>query len=265
MAVGRVSLLLRDREFRRTLWRRIAWRLHWMFRAKKPLVVPGYRELRTTLARSSASAGIYINRGFSDHSIARIFEDFLEAGMVVFDCGAHIGEYTLMFAALVGDDGAVHAFEPDPRVFTYLETNVAQNDLRNVVLNNYALSDYVGFAELALADDPTISSLRTGGEQLSGHRAGTIVHVTTIDAYAAAKGLNQVAAAKIDVEGAEAALLDGATRLLTTSPPRLLFVESEGSENPSALAESLRGFGYDVSITTEDHLFPHIVARLRRG
>lgn len=241
----------------RTMWKRIYWRWHWKFRAGHPFVVPFFGGMTIRLGPSSASSGIYLNDGFSDRDTANLFVESLRPGMVAIDCGAHIGEYTLLMAALVGPEGQVHAFEPDPRVFAILQENVARNGLRNVWLHEKALGE-LGESKFLLAEDPTASSLsrfasRTGEE--------VKVAVTTLDAYAEYQGLSRVDAVKIDVEGAEGAVLAGANRVLTELRPGLVEIECDGG-SPAPLAKQLEACGYTVRIRQDDrHRFPHIIAR----
>ena len=75
-------------------------------------------------------------------SINGIYEEFetelvskeISKNDVVVDIGANIGYYTLIFAKLVGENGKVFAFEPDPSNFALLKKNVELNGFRNVVL-----------------------------------------------------------------------------------------------------------------------------------
>jgi len=123
--------LLQKEDFRqhplRAVLRRAYWRLHWRLFPNRPFIVPFYGDMKIRLSNSSASSGIYLNDSFSDKSIAEKFIRFLKPGMVAVDCGAHIGEYTLLFAHLVGSEGKVIAFEPDPRSFEILIENVSVN------------------------------------------------------------------------------------------------------------------------------------------
>ena len=73
----------------------------------------------------------------SGHSILfgyeRSHQSFLAGkirpGMVVYDVGAHIGQYALFFAKRVGPGGRVLSFEPNPDIFEQLKRNVALNGL----------------------------------------------------------------------------------------------------------------------------------------
>lgn len=245
----------------KAVYRRIYWRLHWRLWADMSFIVPYFGGLRIELAQSSASSGIYLNDGFSDRSIAYLFVDFLKPGMVALDCGAHIGEYALLFAALTGPGGEVHGFEPDPRIFRYLQHNVASNGLRNVVVNNVALGDSVGPARFVLRADPTVSSL-DGRPEFGGGVKEVLVPVTTLDRYVEINGISRVDALKINVEGAEMALLEGARQILSQFKPGLIRVEIDGREKPSALGKFLECMGYDVTIHEDPyHLYPYAIAR----
>ena len=61
-----------------------------------------------------------------------MFKNIIKPGMRVLDLGANIGFYTVLFSKLVGENGKVFAFEPDPKNFKYLEGNI--KTLHNVIV-----------------------------------------------------------------------------------------------------------------------------------
>lgn len=260
---ARLTRLLRSPEFRRSplaaVSKRLSWRIHWKLRPESPFVypLPGGSSIR--LAHSSASYGIYLNGGASDDSIAQLFRDYLEPNMVAFDCGAHIGEYTIQFSQLVGSEGQVHAFEPDPRMYVYLTANVAQNRLLNAVVNRVGLGNQEGTASFLLQHDATTSSLSRYAER-SG--IGEVqIRTTTLDGYVRSRGLQRVDALKIDVEGAEAELVDGARELLSKFRPGLVFVECDRHGNVAAVVTTLQAAGYEVESKHDArHAHPHVIA-----
>lgn len=77
----------------------------------------------------------------------------IKRGDVVLDIGANIGYYTLIFAKLVGEEGKIFAFEPDPDNFALLNKNIKENKFENVVLINKAVSDNNGKTKLYLSED----------------------------------------------------------------------------------------------------------------
>src|SRR5208283_3055615 len=70
----------------------------------------------------------------------------IQPGMVVFEIGANIGDYTLAFSRKCGPEGKVYAFEPSPKTFAVLRQNLELNGYRNTVLVNRAVSDTEGLA-----------------------------------------------------------------------------------------------------------------------
>jgi len=93
-------------------------------------------------------------------SINGVYEPFetelvrkeVKKGDVVLDIGANIGYYTLIFAKLVGQEGEVLAFEPDPNNFALLKKNIEINGYRNVSLLQKAVSNRSGKIRLYLSD-----------------------------------------------------------------------------------------------------------------
>lgn len=149
-------------------------------------------------------------------------------GQVVVDVGAHIGVFTLMAARRVGPAGRVVSFEPSPRTQELLRRNLAANGLSWVRFHPLAVADAEGSAELFVADDasnnPAADTLTA-----SAGRKGVTVRLRRLDDVLAEEGVTRVDHLKIDVEGAEQRVLDGAPRTLAATrrivmevhPPRV--------------------------------------------
>lgn len=162
---------------------------------------------------------------------------FIRPGMTVYDVGAQAGFYTLMFSRLVGDRGRVIAFEPCPYEARHLLDHVRMNALANVTVIEAAVSDQAGLAGF------TFDRPRT--ENALGETAGASFQVPTVS-------LDQICAAmpapdlvKIDVEGAEAAVLTGASHMLRCHRPTV-FVALHSPEQRRLCAMRLRESGYAI-------------------
>ncbi len=68
-------------------------------------------------------------------------EKYLKPGMVVYDIGAHVGFYSLLFSRAVGSEGMVYAFEPFPGNVIFLRKHRQLNKLANIIVEEYAISD----------------------------------------------------------------------------------------------------------------------------
>ena len=127
----------------------------------------------------------------------------IKEGAVVIDAGANIGWHALYAAKLVGSKGCVHAFEPNPHVRQELQRHVESNELRNIKIWQYALSDRHGTAQF---EAPMASSLLAGDGKIYSSSAdasiGT-VEVETIQLDETQIELQRVDFIKIDVEGHE--------------------------------------------------------------
>lgn len=142
----------------------------------------------------------------------------LKPGDIVVDAGASIGFHSLLAAQLVGPSGTVIAFEPSPADAEALRANAALNGLANVSVEREALSGSVGSAFL---DRPGEATARLVDEPARGALA---VATTSLDAFLAAHPGLVPALVKIDVEGHEAAVLEGMRATLAGARP-LLIVE----------------------------------------
>jgi FkbM family methyltransferase len=157
----------------------------------------------------------------------RVFLRLVREGDVVFDVGANLGIYTLLFSHRAGRTGQVHAFEPAPPTFQALRRHLdREGRFRNVVANGTAVGAAAGTASLYLpGDDHGQASLtrQAGGSWAGEPRiAEFTVPITTLDAYDAARGGGgAVHLVKCDVEGGELNVLRGGAGLLARDHPLL--------------------------------------------
>jgi len=185
--------------------------------------------------------------GFYEVEMTRLVGELDLAGSTVLDLGASIGYYTVMFSKMVGDAGHVCSFEPLPDWIRYLEMNVAANDCSNVTVFKQA----VGAAPGALR------FRRDGEASYLGDNGDIDVSVTTIDEALASGDWPPVTFVKMDVEGAERAVLEGARNLCTGQPLPIIVLElnwdamSRAGETWESLTETLRSLGYEVGYLLE--------------
>lgn len=129
------------------------------------------------------------------------------------DVGAHIGYYSLYMLPRVRQ---AFSFEPDPRVRALLEQNVEGRS--NILVVPWAVGAAPGKARFTLAAHSEVSHLSDKGDDPGSQ---IVVDVVTIDAFAADRSL-RVEAIKIDVEGHDTEVIEGALGVLREQQPLLL-------------------------------------------
>lgn len=140
-------------------------------------------------------------------------------GMTVFDVGANIGTLTLLFSKLAAP-GAVHAFEPGAAIFATLEAALGEAGATNVTASRLALAERAGPLCLNCYDGPfhPFSTLADRPLAAYGVDAGPTrqerIEATTLDLYCEERSISEIGLLKIDVEGAELQVLQGARRML---------------------------------------------------
>ena len=199
--------------------------------------VPG--RVRLFLDLSDHAIGLNILRGHYEEEEIRYVASVLGPGDTALDLGAHIGFFTVQMAALVGPTGRVYAFEPDEANADLLERSVAENRFEDrIVVTRAAVGAATGQAILTFPAETLNSGgaylLPSGGKPLAGNLARQ-VPVVALDTQPIRRPVRLL---KIDVEGAEPQVLQGATRLLTEDRPVIL-----SELHPTQLA---RASGYTV-------------------
>jgi FkbM family methyltransferase len=150
-----------------------------------------------------------------EQRVLECFLSTLKPGDVVYDVGANMGLYAVFLGQVVGAQGQVIAFEPEPHYCERLRSNAALNGLRNVRVCGLALGDRP--AELELLPSELGIAPRLAESPPGGHRGrkGYKVRVVEGDRLVEMESLPLPRAVKIDVEGFEYAVLRGLRRTLS--------------------------------------------------
>jgi len=139
-----------------------------------------------------------------------------KTSVTVFDIGANIGDWTLSFLHGAESFGlkrlTVHAFEPSADTCRALSKRLSEEGAKGVILVNKALSDHVGRATLHVAGKCAGTNTLEPGEGV--FPAEETVELTTIDAYSQEAGIEFIDFVKIDAEGHDMAVLQGARDML---------------------------------------------------
>ncbi len=194
-------------------------------------------------------------RGSYSWPLLRHLATRLEPEMVFVDAGANHGELTL-FAAKRLVRGRVIAFEPSQAIFERLEANLAANPTLRAELVPMGLSDAPGHAVLhasaARFEDGTEHHGLPSMYPIDSSFAPThAIELVTLDGYLAAHPVERLDWLKVDVEGAELALLRGAAATIARWRPRILIEVNEATARAAGgsareVVEWLVASGYDL-------------------
>lgn len=159
-------------------------------------------------------------------------KEFVPSGSLVIDVGANVGFFSLYFADWVGANGKVISIEPEDRNYRNLVSALERKGLLDRVRSiKAAAADVSGKMFLE------INPLHPADHKLSRDGTGLVVDAVTLDELVKENGSLSLSFVKIDVQGAELKVLQGASNILKTSRPAL-FIELH--------EEGLRKFGTSV-------------------
>lgn len=189
-------------------------------------------------------------KAVSDRQERRLLQGLVGPGATVVDVGANVGVYTRYLAGLVGPSGTVHAFEPAPANFHRLQGHLAR--IPHVRLKQAAVGSRSGTTTLYLSEALNVDHQTYDS---GAGRRGVEVPIVRLDDHFSPG--DRVDLIKIDVQGHEMHVLEGARRVLGENPAIVVLMEFwpfglvNASTDPRSLLEFIASLGLDVRRTTD--------------
>lgn len=206
--------------------------------------------LSTALGRKLMRLSYDLYKSRFEASYIQSLQPFIVPNSLVIDVGANVGFFTSFFAEWVNENGHVIAIEPDPSNCKNLQDTLIQNQLMNrVEIVAAAATSYNGKASLQLdPNNPTNHKL--GSEGIS-------VDAITVDSLVTKYNL-PVSFIKIDVQGAELSVLEGASETIERFHPTLIVEIDEKSladfdMRPIDILSFLTAQGYTMHLPEDGH------------
>jgi FkbM family methyltransferase len=178
----------------------------------------GERDAAVFGSRFSLDLSDYMQRHIYAGSFVRdeykIVRQKVRTGMTFVDVGANVGYYSALAARLAGPTGSVFAFDPSEYAFPRLSRMIEVNGLTNVRAIKCGLADTPGERLLFGAVDDDLTDLHTATMVPNDNPHRAVVRTDTLDCMAQQLNIQQIDFMKIDVDGFEPLVLQGAVGLM---------------------------------------------------
>jgi FkbM family methyltransferase len=189
---------------------------------RRPLLVPFVNDTKIYVYRGETSANGCYYLGLREFTDMIFALHYLRPGDLFVDVGANVGSYTLLASGAVGAKSI--AFEPVPTTVNRLRSNVAANGIDALVeIRPICVGAKEGIARFTTDADATNHVLA----QPNAERSYIEVPVGRLDAEIA----SPPSLIKIDAEGTDNVVLDGATGILSSTRPMAILIEDINSDN----------------------------------
>lgn len=188
--------------------------------------------------------------GEYERSMADTLKVYLKTGCVFMDVGANEGYFTVLGAKYVGSTGRVFAVEPQQRLISVIQENLALNEFTGVTVSNVALSDENNTSELYLS--PATNSGASGLSEPSSHYRAQKQEVTVkrLETLLDELGLERVDVMKMDIEGFEYEAILGSQEVFKQKRIKALAIEMHDDrirrrgKDPTQVIRFLESAGY---------------------
>ena len=185
-----------------------------------------YAGIQVAIDRAEPDIGRVIERGEYEPHMVAFFARVLRPGMTMIDVGANLGLFSLLAAKLVGEQGRVYSIEPRGENARLLLHSAELNGFTNLHLLPTALGDSNGYSlyRTHVGSNGSLLTKPDAGFNVPAilHPTCQVVPLARLDALVS----GPVDVLKLDIEGAEAMALRGASELIRTQRP---LITSEAS------------------------------------
>lgn len=193
--------------------------------------------------------------GYYEASLVYWIKHMIPSDSTVIDIGANHGYFTLLLAKMVGNNGRVISVEPDPQAIEALRSNVEYNELENISLNPFVLSNSAGKCDFFVSRQSGFSSRFPNDIAKPTISHAISVEMKTLDCLLEELDIlpstSNIPFVKIDAEGSEPFILEGMSRTLSLFGPVIWFEVNRGSlqsadRNLDFIETIFRNAGYSL-------------------
>ncbi len=207
-------------------------------------------------------------RGTADErDTVSAIQNYVRAGSVCWDLGAHFGFYAVMMSRQSGEDGRVYAFEPEPLSFARLRQHIALNSLegRCIALKLAAsVSDGKGVMYAGGGQGGATTHFRYVDEPAFSERDGLRVKTARLDLLVQRGEIQAPDFIKVDVEGHAGAALEGARETIAGARPVVL-LSTHGPDESRDISDFFSGLGYTARWSISGRVWKPEDARAAEG
>ena len=196
---------------------------------------------------------------FGDYELPtiRFLRRVLKPGSVCLDVGAQMGYLTLAMATAASSKTIVHSFEPEDQNAARFRENIALNALSNVTLHQTAVSTVDGALKLYLSNDRNAGTHSTVYIESNVSTEFIEIPSVRLDSFVRQHALQPVDLIKIDVEGAEVDVIEGARSVLQHHRPIVIMelsdhLQQARGQTCTEFKQSMATLGYAPYFINED-------------
>ena len=188
--------------------------------------------------------------GIHEPVTTQIVQEKIKKGMVCLDCGGNIGYYATLESNLVGKEGRVIAIEPSPVNFQYLQKNLELQGQENYEVYNLACGKEDDEITFVIHKISNMCRVAHENEQESEDKKLVKIPMRKLDTFLSDKKIDRLDLLRMDIEGSELKLFQGALETLRKFKPMIqmeLHPGHLGPENTKKVLELLSNEGYEFS------------------
>ncbi len=176
----------------------------------------------------------------------RILSQYIKKGDVVIEAGANIGSETLLISRIVGGTGYVYAFEPNPYTFERLGINISINELSNVSIHDIAMGESNGEISFNIYPKNFCNPGMSSKYMETSQTKKITVAQNTLDTFIREKNIEKVDLIKMDIQGAEMDMIQGADETIKRFMPTIFTEAYDLYNDVKAFYGILSGYGYKI-------------------
>jgi len=226
----------------KSVWRNIKFP-----KSIKKMCVPN-----TSNTLRSAVVRRHLKNGSWEKHISKLLYDNARPNTNVIDIGAFIGTHTLALSDISSKgNGTVYSFEPQPWACDTIKSSIKANNIKNVKVYNIALSNKSGSIQFC-SDNTGGSTICTEkNKSINSWNSNYNVKMRPLDSY----NFKNISIMKIDVEGHEISVLEGALNTINRNRPKILIEVWNRPKRQKEFLAFMRKINYKVKkISGEDYL-----------